>query len=164
MSAAAERDLVAGADPGARGAVALLYPDGQVARVLRLDEHTLAEVCAALRTLRPRVAVAYLERVGAMPKQGVASTFKFGRSVGELRGVLTALELPWREVTPGAWQRRLGCLSGGRKRVTRARAQRQWPDGYVDPDGRRRRVTDAVADALLIAEYARLEALRERLI
>ncbi len=156
--------LVVGVDPGAHGAVAALRSDGQIDHVLRLDEHTLGEVASWLRQTRARIAVAYLERVAAMPRQGVASTFRFGRSVGELRGVLTALEIRWREVTPGAWQRRLRCLSGGKKRVTRARAQRQWPQGYVDHTGRSRRITDAVADALLIAEYARLEAIRERLI
>lgn len=45
-----------------------------------------------------------LERVGAMPGQGGASMFRFGRTVGEWRGILTGLGIPTLEPTPREWQ------------------------------------------------------------
>ena len=37
---------------------------------------------------------AIIEKVGAMPGQGVSSMFQFGRSVGMVEGVLAALQIP----------------------------------------------------------------------
>ena len=90
--------------------------------------------------------VAYIESVHSMPKQGVSSTFTFGRNYGFLRGCLCALEIPYHEVTPQKWQKALECLSHGDKNVTKARAQQLFP---------KLKITHAIADALLIAEYGR---------
>ena len=81
-----------------------------------------------------------------MPKQGVASTFKFGQSFGFLQGILIAAEIPFELVTPQKWQRYLGCRTKGDKNITKARAQELFPDI---------KCTHAVSDALLIAEYGR---------
>jgi len=99
-------------------------------------------------------AFALLERVHAMPKQGVSSTFKFGRSYGGLRMALAAARIPFDEATPGTWQRALGCLSGGDKNVTKRRAQELFPA---------LRVTHAIADALLLAEFCRRRLLGQAL-
>ena len=48
-------------------------------------------------------AVAFLEVVHSMPKQGVVSTFKFGQSYGNLEAFLTAAEIPFERVTPSVW-------------------------------------------------------------
>ena len=81
-----------------------------------------------------------------MPKQGVASSFKFGVSYGLLRMALIASGIPWEEITPNQWQKALGCLSRGDKNTTKARSQQLFP---------RIKVTHAVADALLLAEFCR---------
>ena len=88
--------------------------------------------------------VAYIEKVHAMPKQGVASTFKFGMAYGFLRGMLVALGVPFHEVTPQTWQKKMGCLSHGDKNVTKAAAQRLYPN---------LKISHAIADSLLIARY-----------
>jgi crossover junction endodeoxyribonuclease RuvC len=51
---------------------------------------------------------AFVERVGAMPKQGVSSTFKFGQANGVLIGILAALHVPVHFITPGTWKRHYG--------------------------------------------------------
>ncbi len=89
---------------------------------------------------------AFLERVHSMPKQGVASSFKFGTNYGMLRAFLVAIEIPFELITPSVWQRKMGCLSKGDKNVTKARAQELFP---------KIKVTHAIADALLISEYGR---------
>lgn len=134
---------VIGIDPGASGGIAILseYPT-----VVRKLDCTESEVCEWLRSWDLENAFAYIERVHSMPKQGVASSFKFGMSYGFLRGLLIGLEIPFEEVTPQKWQKFMGCMSKGDKRVTRARAQQLFP--HI-------KVTHAIADSLLIAEYGR---------
>jgi len=88
---------------------------------------------------------ATIESVHSMPKQGVASSFKFGRHFGFLIGVLTG-RIPYRMVTPQTWQKAMGCLSHGDKNVTKAAAQRLWPN---------EKWTHAIADAALIGEFGR---------
>ena len=58
----------------------------------------------------------------------------------------TLLQDPFEEVAPQVWQKVLGCLSRGDKNVTKAKAQQLFPAI---------KVTHAIADALLLAEYAR---------
>jgi crossover junction endodeoxyribonuclease RuvC len=138
-----------GIDPGANGCIWAWQPDGHGCVRLNGTEHDIASAFESMVTydsgLR-RPCRAAIERVGAMPKQGVSSTFRFGVSYGFLRGLLVALRVPFVEVAPGVWQRALGCLSGGNKNVTKAAAQRLWPLVTW---------THALADAALIAEWLR---------
>jgi crossover junction endodeoxyribonuclease RuvC len=159
---------VLGIDPGQSGGFALLSPDAP-AKAWKMPA-TEADVWLLMRDIQHDVNLptsmsfgpnrgrdiqvhrgvltVWIEKVGAMPKQGVSSTFKFGRGYGFLRGCITALALPWNEVAPGVWQRKLQCLSGGDKNVTKARAQQLYPH---------LRITHATADALLIASYGAMQ-------
>jgi hypothetical protein len=60
----------------------------------------------------PRRAI--IERVSAMPKQGVSSSFGFGVNFGSVLGVLQSLEIPIELATPAKWKREMG-LSGDKK-------------------------------------------------
>ncbi len=145
--------IIIGIDPGASGGIAIRYTEmpGRTDALMayKLDT-TEADVAGTLRLLHDahgaEPTFAYIERVHSMPKQGVASSFKFGQSYGFLRGLLIALKIPFEEVTPQKWQKAMGCLTKGDKRVSKARAQQLFPNV---------KVTHAIADALLIAEYGR---------
>jgi Holliday junction resolvasome RuvABC endonuclease subunit len=112
---------------------------------------TMRDILTALEEHSAR-SYAVIEKVHAMPAQGVSSTFKFGTSYGALLMALTAAYIPFEMVTPQKWQRELGVLS--RKGMTKtqhknqlkAKAQELFPD---------LKVTLATADALLLAEYCR---------
>jgi len=116
------------------------------------------------RMKEPRV-FCYLEKAQAFPgsqkvtrcprcstvlktrqSQGVSSTFKFGMQYGTLKGILTALHIPFELIRPVDWQRALGCMTKGDKNISKAKAQQLFPDI---------KVTHAKADALLISEYCR---------
>ena len=133
--------LILGLDPGKSGAIAVWASFELI--TFRLTE-TEADARDFLRQYDD--GYAFIERVHSMPKQGVASSFKFGQSYGFLRGLLVGLQIPFEEVTPQKWQKEMGCLSHGDKRVTRARAQQLFPH---------LKVVHATADALLICEYGR---------
>ena len=142
------RGVYLGADPGASGALAVVDADGAPVAHVKLDE-TPPDVWSWLELYAAGIRHAVLERVSAMPRQGVASTFKFGVSYGRVQGFLIAAGVPFEEVTPGVWQRKLGCLSGGDKNITKRRAQELFPSV---------KITHHVADAFLLAEYARRAA------
>ena len=143
--------LFLGIDPGASGGIAWLQPNEPHMKGLDRREadkmpDTERDTWELIRRWRDSATLAVIEAVHSMPKQGVASSFKFGRSYGFLRGCLIASGIPFEEVTPQRWQKELGCLSRGDKNVTKARAQQLFPS---------LKVTHATADALLLAEYAR---------
>jgi hypothetical protein len=46
-----------------------------------------------------------------MPGQGVSSTFKFGRTCGQLQGILAGLFVPTFLVRPAVWKLALGLTS-----------------------------------------------------
>lgn len=79
-------------------------------------------------------------------KQGVSSAFTFGFGAGVLYGVLSSCRIPYEEVSPIKWQTLLGCRTGGDKNISKAKAQSLFPSV---------KITHAVADALLLAEYMR---------
>src|SRR5690606_3605975 len=53
---------------------------------------------------------AVVEDVAAMPKQGLTSTFRFGRAAGSFEGALAALKIPTSFVRPAIWN---GTLAPG---------------------------------------------------
>ena len=97
-----------GLDPGISGAIAFYRPDDP-SQVVVADLPVVAGVidgrnlAAMIRSLAPDSAV--IENVHSMPKQGVASTFKFGRAFGTAIGILECLGLPIAYVSPTTWKR-----------------------------------------------------------
>jgi crossover junction endodeoxyribonuclease RuvC len=95
---------------------------------IRFSKMTQTEIDAWFARHGDRVRMAVLEQVSAMPKQGVSSTFKFGTGYGFVQGMLIAHRIPFEYAPPGKWMREMKCLSGGDKKVAKAKAQVMWPD------------------------------------
>lgn len=133
-----------GIDPGQSGSIVI--QDGSSISTCKLSE-TEHDIWEWLHTnVNFLTSVATIEKVHAMPKQGVTSSFTFGKNYGFLIGLLTAVQIPYKFVTPQQWQKGMQCLTKGNKNVSKAAAQRLWPTI---------KITHAIADALLIAEYGR---------
>lgn len=136
-----------GVDPGASGSICAVNENCYPVLTFALKDRTDDDIKEALEMVmaaeRPMNGV--LERVHAMPKQGVSSTFKFGASFGALRSHMTWAGIRRELVSPHKWQQSLGCLSRGDKNVTKRKAQEMFPTV---------RVTHAIADGLLLAVYA----------
>lgn len=155
------RFLTIGVDPGQTGAIGFLA-DGQFVDVfdmpttgrghgngLQVDAPKLAEILRGAPMMRHGALVtAFVEDVHAMPKQGVVSSFGFGRSAGVVHGVLAALGYPTTMIRPEMWKRQMG-LIGALKDASRQRAQKYFPRAPLQlkkHDGR--------AEALLLARLA----------
>jgi crossover junction endodeoxyribonuclease RuvC len=141
---------IIGIDPGQSGGLATLTPnDGAwkaAAWPIDMTERDVSDLFWQIYADSSQDVFAFVERVHSFPGQGVSSTFKFGTNYGFLRGCLHTIGIPFEEVTPQCWQKFMRCLTGGDKNVSKAKAQQLFPD---------LKITHAIADALLIAEYGR---------
>lgn len=155
--------IFVGVDPGVSGGIAAVTTGGYVLDVWKMPR-TERDILEAFREIAGRVSVdgparAVLEHVHAgvfgfsrkgedksEQRMGVVSAFTFGEGIGRLKMALTAVGIPFEEVAPVTWQNFMGCRSRGDKNITKARAQQLFPDW---------KITHAIADALLMADYCR---------
>ena len=146
-----------GIDPGVSGAVVVLqsqacavpveWTRSPVVKVGGASRVDCAELARSLEDFD--TGHAYVELVGAMPGQGVASMFSFGHAAGSVMGVLAAMRIPVTLVTPQRWKKAAG-LIGTDKDAARSRAIQLWPRwGALGKKGE----GQALADAALIARF-----------
>ena len=134
-----------GIDPGINGGIAFIPTTGEPWAHKMPD--TDRDLIDLLRdSIRDMEARAVIELVHSSPQMGVKSAFTFGEGYGRLQMVLTAMGIPYERVRPAVWQKAMGCLTKGDKNVSKRRAQELFPAI---------KVTHAIADALLIAEFSR---------
>lgn len=137
-----------GVDNGSSGGIAAIEEDGSVIRAVNMPP-TDVEILICLSVIvngNPAGSRAVLEHAQSFPKMGVTSAFNYGKGYGAVQMALSAAMIRFDIVVPRKWQAALSCLSGGDKNVTKRRAEQLFPDV---------KVTHAIADALLIAEYCR---------
>lgn len=152
-----------GIDPGLSGGIAVIGPiltKAERTPILQGDKRTMnLPACAAW--LRDAIAAngcgafAVIEKVHAMPKQGVSSSFCFGKGYGSWLGILSSFNIAYQEVTPQAWKKAM--LDGsdkGDKASSLNRATTLFPYVKLIPEGCRT-PSDGIAEALLMAEYGR---------
>ena len=134
-----------GVDPGINGGIAFIPSTGTPwAHKMPETDKDLMDLLRDATSIAP--AKALIELVHSSPQMGVKSAFTFGEGYGRLQMALTAMGIPYERVRPAMWQKAMGCLTKGDKNVSKRKAQELFPDI---------KVTHAIADALLIAEYNR---------
>lgn len=112
---------------------------------------------------------AVIEKQQSMPQQGVASTFKTGFGYGLWVMALTAAEVPFEAVSSSSWKAklRIKALPGPgtaaqRKKAAKSlaieTAQRLYPHVNLYPTERSRVPSADMAEALLLAHFARHRA------
>ena len=81
--------------------MAVRYPDGKVVVTNFTTETEMRDELEQVLAYDDATQIsAVLERVHAMPGQGVTSMFSFGANYGYWRGVLQGLRIPFTEVHP----------------------------------------------------------------
>lgn len=142
-----------GVDPGKLGALAVLFPNGDV-QLFNFSEKEFFGAISMLATTssRAKVVVA-LEHVGGLPGQSAPAAFNFGDNFGYIRGLLSAFEIPYELVRPQRWKKEFGCTSD--KNTSIEVARRLFPRVNLKRTERCKKDDDGRAEALLLAEYAR---------
>lgn len=137
-----------GIDPGQKGGFALIQDD--VAKTYAWDDKFFIET---MKQLIGKKCICCLEKVGSMPKQGVTSTFNFGKAAGFIEGVLQTCEIAYQLVPPQKWKKEFSISSDKNQSI--AVCKRLFPDVSLKRTTRCTTDSDGMAEALLMAEYAR---------
>lgn len=138
-----------GIDPGKSGAMAVIWEFGGV----EIVPFSCEGYRDLMRQFPPMECRCCLERVGAMPKQGVNSMFHFGENYGFIQGLLTSYSIPYELVTPQKWKKEFQIT--GDKNSSISVCKRLFPNIPLRRSDRCRKDDDGMAEALLMAEYAR---------
>jgi|TARA_R110000822_G_scaffold13923_4_gene49139 crossover junction endodeoxyribonuclease RuvC len=140
--------MIVGIDPGAKGAIGMLYPNGSVYVEdmpmigKEVDGYSLSELFIEF----PPEHV-YLEQVSSW-QMGRTSAFNFGQGCGCIKGVLATMNIPYTMVVPQVWKKYFDLSRD--KDESRLYAARLWP---TSADMFKRKRDDGRAEALLIAKY-----------
>ena len=165
--------VIVGVDPGKSGALVALTLDGEWLGAMAMPIAGTGSkarvqawpICDWLRGLssndRLTHITAAIERVHAMPQQGVTSTFSFGHATGVVYGALSASGVRVIEVSPRDWQI---VTMRGRPRTNRLQLKatavqvcyERWPESReaLTQRGGKIRRESGIADAALIALWA----------
>ena len=143
-----------GVDPGAKGAWAVIA-ESETGRVVKAypwdDVFFVTDMLALAKVADGTVAV--VEKVSAMPHQGVSSMFNFGKSAGFIEGVLSACGIPYQLVPPRRWKKEFSLDGDKAKSIETCR--KLFPEVDLKRTERCKTDSDGKAEALLLAEWAR---------
>lgn len=149
-----------GIDPGLSGALAFYDPKAGELSVWDMPTHDIKVANKKKRVLdlnalanivdpmSQQVILAAVELVGAMPKQGVTSSFSFGFAAGCAQMVVVAYAIPLRTIRPNVWKREMRITAdknGARREASRLLPKHAGLWSLVKHDGR--------AEAALLAYY-----------
>jgi crossover junction endodeoxyribonuclease RuvC len=154
--------FIVGIDPGLKGGIAFYSPTDLFAhrtpileipfvkkgkkktrKTMKLDE------CRELLQ-RHTIIHVFLEKVSAMPGQGVTGMFRFGQNLGQWEGLLVGMELEYTMVTPQVWKRQAGLIKAD-KGESIILARNLWPD--YGQHFKYKTADEGRAEAALIARY-----------
>lgn len=158
------RPLILGVDPGFSGAIAVIDIDKQAlidlidfptfhtpsksrksGYMVHLDIHALSTM---IDFYAPMTSIAVVESPFAMPRQGLSSTFRFGKTCGQIEGVLAGHYIPVIPVTPQVWKCAMGLSSDKMQSIKKAKS--------LFPDFKHlwnRKCYNDRAEAVLLATY-----------
>lgn len=155
---------IIGIDPGKSGAICRLWkPTEDHEPIIHIQSLQLCPIVQVkkkkeydingMRSLLEGADVVWIEKVHAMPKQGVTSMFSFGKGYGIWLGLIAGLWIRVNEVAPQTWKKFWLKDMPKDKGSAILRVQQLFPDVNLMPTERSRKPSDALADAILIAMY-----------
>ena len=101
------------------------------------------------RLYNNKEVIVVVEKVNAMPGQGVTSMFNFGQSFGVIKGICSALSMPIYFVRPAQWKKHFNLIKTN-KDASRTKVIEIYPE--ISSKISRKKDSNK-ADAILIARY-----------
>ena len=142
-----------GVDPGKEGGLCILRSDGTPLEYTRMPD---GKARIAFWIINAKFTYQNLiiatELAQAMPKQGVTSCFRYGQHFAVFEDAAIHLKIPYHEVRPTIWKKAFGLTSNKKDSISACRSI--FPTVELIPAGCRNE-HDGIAEALLVAEWAR---------
>lgn len=140
-----------GIDPGAKGSICVIDENNKIMYLNTMSEKNLI-MCFSV--FKEKDIIVCVEKVGAMPGQGVTSMFNFGKSAGFIEGVLSAYFIPYQLVSPKTWKKEFSLIHKEKSDSIRV-CKQLFPDINLLPTPRCTKESDGMAEATLMAVYAK---------
>lgn len=143
-----------GIDPGKDGALAILWGENRKidVSIFCIEAYRYLLRIASSEKYQGKVRCC-LERVWTMPGEGHKSQGALMENFGFIKGLLTAYSIPYELVTPQKWKKEFQIT--GDKNSSIAVCKRLFPGVSLKRTDRCKKDHDGMAEALLMAEYAR---------
>ena len=157
--------LYIGVDQGKGGGFAILSKEGEVVNIMATPLAGKELDCDAIIDFLVKYGVdsllnnvvACIEKVGAMPHQGVTSMYTFGYVTGIVHGIIASFGIPRYVVTPNEWKKVVLAGLGKDKDAALAYCKRAFPGVCLLATERSKVPHTGIIDALCIAQYARMK-------
>mgnify|MGYP005990492633 FL=1 len=152
--------IIIGIDPGLSGGIAILK-DGKIKKIFDMPvmsegKKNKRQINSAhlVQLIRENIneneeTAVVVEKVNAMPGQGVTSMFNFGQTFGAIKGICAALSLPIYFVRPAKWKKHFELINSS-KDASRTKAIEMYPT-ISDQLSKKKDVNKS--DAILIARF-----------
>ncbi len=154
--------LIIGIDPGISGAICF-FENGEIKDVIDMPNmaegkknkkqingpQLFNELDRRIQNIQKKNISVVVERVSAMPGQGVTSMFNFGQSFGVIKGICSAMQLPIYFISPSKWKKYFNLIKTS-KDASRAKAIEIFP--YISTKLQRKKDSNK-AEAILIASF-----------
>ena len=154
--------LIIGIDPGISGSICFLE-NGKIIDVIEMPtmaegkknkkqvngSQIFNEISNRIIKIEKQDIKVVIEKVSAMPGQGVTSMFNFGQSFGVLKGIFSAMQIPMDFVSPVKWKKYYNLINT-QKDSSRTKAIEFFP--YISSKLSRKKDANK-ADAILIASF-----------
>ena len=154
--------FIIGIDPGISGAVCF-FENGEIKDVIDMPSmaegkknkrqingnQLFNEIERRIKNMSKKNIAVVVEKVSAMPGQGVTSMFNFGQSFGVIKGISAAMQLPIYFISPAKWKKYYNLIKT-EKDASRTKAIEIFP--YISSSLSRKKDGNK-ADAILIASF-----------
>ena len=154
--------LIIGIDPGISGAICF-FENGEIKDVIDMPNmaegkknkkqingpQLFNELDRRIQNIQKKNISVVVERVSAMPGQGVTSMFNFGQSFGVIKGICSAMQLPIYFISPSKWKKYFNLIKTS-KDASRAKAIEIFP--YISTKLQKKKDSNK-AEAILIASF-----------
>jgi len=155
---------IIGIDVGKEGGIFIKKKTGVYEMYPMPTNESIVDSISLVKILAPYKdeSICIMEKLAARPNQGVSSMFTFGRSFGNIEGVLSALKIPYQLVAPQTWCKEMHAgvevitkKDGKRdpKKMSLVAVKRLFPDINFKKNDRCKVDHSGMVDACLLAEY-----------
>lgn len=149
---------ILGVDPGQAGGLAIVH-GGRLVKgtrmpIVKIRGKAQVDARAVVRWWDDCLVpfdVAVIEAVHAMPRQGVSSSFQFGRMLGGIEALVYSTGARVEYVAPAAWKKAMGLSTEKQASIDAAKLM----FGSAADELLKHKADDGIAEAGLIAAYWR---------